>query len=159
MHSSTTDEPLEPRKGTCPMCSYKMLFGFTAVSSLAFLLSGFIFLAPYWMYDGLSFLAITVIGVLAWREHDGLMEKTSGVDKALVTCVVSAVSIVLELGFLVAAIILWDRVMNPWYWNAYGKKGNSFVFCSTWSIILNSFVITNVRPMIGATPKPVATPI
>ena len=64
-----------------------------------------------------------------------------------ITCAIAGVSILVEIGFMIAAVILWNSTMNPWHWTSYGDNGSSFFFCSLYSSICNVFVIVHFWSM------------
>ena len=143
----------------CPCFGNKPLLVTTTIGATIFVLSGFIFLAPYWMFDGISFTITSIIGWIAFMElsqyqkylanPEGVMlaKKQPSNFKATVVYCIAAVSIPVEFVFAVCAIIYWDHVMNPWWWNEYGKNGSSFFFCSCFSMITNTFVVIHFRHM------------
>jgi hypothetical protein len=66
-------------------------------------------------------------------------------------CCVAAASALAEVGFLVAALVLWDRQMNPMSSSNYGRDGSSFFFCSLYSSTTNLFVLRHFV-LLGRTP-------
>lgn len=114
---------------------YLIITMFTA--SVIFIISGCVTFAPYWIFDGISFL---ISGSLATR---AVLKSSSNATFA--TIVVAAISIPIELGFLIAAIILFDKQMNPFSTMSYGEKGNSFIICSITSASINTFAVIHFR--------------
>ena len=144
----------------CPVCRYNVLLGVTGVASAVFLIVGFIFLAPYWLYDGASFFVVTWLGYNACKEstpeplddHEPAPKAAapqaapqSPLSKAQATWMLAAFSACVEVCFLIAALALWSKQMNPFAWAHYGRNGNSFVFCSIFSATTNCFVVVHFR--------------
>lgn len=95
-----------------------------AVSAVLFLVFGGYAIAPYWLFDGASFLVSATLGYKAtvWLAtaqlqcvHLGSAEAACVLAKryATATCCVAGLSVVCEIGFLGAAIMLYDEEMNP----------------------------------------------
>ena len=146
----------------CPLCSDTVMLSIVAVSSLVFLTVGCIFVAPYWLYDGASFLLAFVLGLLAcwgtcWGNVPGeSMEEPDSTDRdtnsyATATWCVAAFSILVDIGFMITALMLWNEEMNPFHWSSYGRDGNSFFFCSMYSAICNTFLVFHFRNLHTAT--------
>merc|ERR1712086_98308 len=141
-----------------PLCSDTVMLSIVAVSSLVFLTVGCIFVAPYWLYDGASFLLAFVLGLLASRgnvqgestvEPDSTERDTN--SYATATWCVAAFSILVDIGFMVTALMLWNEEMNPFHWSSYGRDGNSFFFCSMYRAICNTFLVFHFRNLHTAT--------
>lgn len=139
------------------VCRNSVLLGIMALSSLVFLVLGAVFVAPYWLFDGTSFLGSTILGYLAVRSADqsvdGPAETNSGMSRnyATATCFLAGASILVEVGFMIAAGVLWNQVMNPYHRTSYGRDGNSFFFCSLYSSICNLFVVRHFRAIRNRT--------
>eukprot|EP00658_Telonema_sp_P-2_P006205 TRINITY_DN12370_c0_g1_i1.p1 TRINITY_DN12370_c0_g1~~TRINITY_DN12370_c0_g1_i1.p1 ORF type:complete len:181 (-),score=33.16 TRINITY_DN12370_c0_g1_i1:352-894(-) len=148
-------------------CRDTVILAIMGLSSLVFLAVGAIFVAPYWLFDGTSFLCSTILGVMAVKamENGEVSDKntedstTNHKTKVLATatCGVAAVSILVEVGFMVTAIILWKDEMNPYHRTSYGKDGNSFFFCSLYSSICNLFVVRHFYAMRASSAIPLMT--
>ena len=126
------------------------------LSALVFLIMGAMFAAPYWLYDGASFLVTFILGFLAIRSFNALQALPSSkipssssssssssphVAYSRACVLISAASILIEIGFIVFAVVLWNREMNPIAVSSYGRDGSSFFFCSLYSSICNVFVV------------------
>lgn len=123
----------------CLACSTKVILCLTAVSSLVFLTVGAIFVAPFWLFDGASFLVTSILGYLATK-HASQSDSSAVNTYATAAKCVAGVSIPIELGFLITAVVLWHDEMNPVHRTSYGRDGDSFFFCSLYSSTLNLFV-------------------
>ena len=90
----------------CRSFGNKALPYVTGLSALVFLGLGAAFVAPYWLFDGASFGVSCLLGTLAirrWREAgDAFYSKA--------TCCVAGISILVDVGFMVAAAVLWNSV-------------------------------------------------
>merc|ERR1712079_761089 len=110
--------------------------------------------APYWLFDGVTLVAILFMVCYALlnskaREDDRSLSRRKQV--VWVIWRVSALVILVELGVLVTAVVLLDQVMNPLYpqpaddldsaQGGYGRKGSSFVFCSVASATIHFLVV------------------
>jgi len=117
----------------------KVLLGAVFAGMVGFLFFGSVARAPYWLFDGTSFLVTLSLSWLAFASRSG-----SGQRMALVLIWrLAAVSVLIDIGFLVAGVILDDEVMNPWApegGGAFGRDGSSFIVCSFFSALANSFV-------------------
>ena len=122
-----------------------VLWGFMISSALVFIVVGAIFLAPFWLFDGTSFLITSCVGRVAiqkWNQG----EKYAG-KYAKATYTVALISILVEVCFMIAAVYLWSKEMNPWHRTSYGRDGDSFFFCSLYSSSCNVCVVLHFRKM------------
>ena len=144
-------------------CGNKVLPPLLGVSALVFLVMGAAFVAPYWLFDGLSFACTFVVGRLAIRRAlpplGSEANPPAGAHKLYcrVVCTVAALSIVAELSFLVTAVLLWNKVMNPLAWNGYGRDGSSFFFCSLYSATCNTAVLVHFCRLKSRSPYAAAS--
>merc|ERR1711907_863721 len=146
-HAPTLAAVGSPIEMGCPLCGNKPMLSIMVVSSLVFLATGAAFFAPYWLFDGTSFMLSSILGYLA-------VQQGSSNGYATATCSVAAISVLVEVGFLIAALILWNEEMNPIHRTSYGEKGNSFFFCSLYSSILNVFVVFHFKNLEGPIQSP-----
>ena len=114
-----------------------------AISSLVFLVMGGVFVAPYWLADGVAFAITCVLSTLAIRSRQECEEALTARALALcrATYCTGSLFVLVDIGFVITAGILWNRTMNPFAWTDYGRNGSSFLFCSLYSAIVNSFVV------------------
>jgi len=129
-------------------CGHWTLLTVMAVSAAVFMIMGGIFVAPYWLFDGVSFLCSGILGRFAIRNWQRSEQGDSSAAPVALTysravVCVAACSIVIEISFLVAALLLWKKEMNPLHRTSYGENGSSFFFCSMYSSILNCFVVAH----------------
>ena len=84
-----------------------------------------------------------------WKRYQSLnceeaaSEHASAVTLCRWTYRTAIVSVVVEIGILVAAVLLWEERMNPLAWQHYGRFGSNFFFCSLWSSSCNVCVASH----------------
>merc|ERR1711998_324420 len=79
----------EETSSGCPLCGNKPMLTIMVVSSLVFLASGAAFFAPYWLFDGASFMLSSILGYLA-------VQQGPSNGYATATCSVAAISVLVE---------------------------------------------------------------
>merc|ERR1712216_558757 len=125
-------------------CGNAILPALTGISAIVFLGMGIPFAAPYWLYDGISFLLCCIVGYMAvrnWKHlQQGMSDVSTYVAYSRTTFCIAMVSVFIEIGFLATALLLWNQQMNPINTSSYGRDGSSFFFCSLYSSTTNVFV-------------------
>jgi hypothetical protein len=118
----------------------KVLLGVISTGMVIFMVMGSLSSAPYWLFDGAAFLVTLLLSWLAFASKSCVRQRLAlGLIWRL-----AVVYVCIEVSFLVAAIVLFRKVMNPWApegHGAYGRDGSSFVFCSFFSALINSCVV------------------
>jgi len=112
-----------------------------SIASLTFLAFGSIFVAPFWLADGVTFLVSAILAWPAkifWTRGD-----TRYVACSVAVCGVAAFSILMGVAFLIAAVILLTEEMNPIARTSYGRTGDSFIVCSCVSVTLNTLSLVH----------------
>lgn len=113
----------------------------TFAGALLFLLGGITKHAPYWLFDGLTFLVTFSLACYVFFNI-----RADAVSQARVRKVQGAIwraaifYMIVECGFLIAAVVLLHRTMNP-FSAEYPRKGSAFVWCSVSSIAINLYVV------------------
>jgi len=114
----------------------KVLLGTIFAGMVIFLVMGSLSRAPYWLFDGASLLVTLSLSWLAFASHS-----CSGRRLALrLIWRLAVLFLIIDVSFLVAGVVLYKKVMNPWTPERdrrYGRDGSSFVICSFFSTLAN----------------------